>query len=293
MYEIWKNLSREEAIARSKAVLDVIPFVPSPKPESEQQTEAKNINLSSAVTAAKPKRVCTACAELGLFLTRSQHKIMESICENPDEEIRDRCERLRLLRETECNDRRALMTFGLAQCIGSVGNRRLFFSPTKGKGERWRELHNLPRWSGHGGPIHTFIITKSEQKFSLARPGMKFVRHKTGEPGGVRPDSLALPPGTTGRRIALQAAVGNQPRSEANNLLKLCGVRKEAENRNTAEWIDLVVSIGLNKQVQNSIERAIKELNNGQVPSNLVFFNVEQHVLNPSFGWSVLLERDI
>jgi DNA-binding MarR family transcriptional regulator len=288
MYDLWKSLSRKEAIERSKPVLDSIPFVP--RPESE---ETKDSNFSGVVPEAKPKQVCNACAELGLSLTRTQHRIMEAICENPDEEIRDRCDRLRITRETESSDRRALMTFGLIRCVGSAGNRRLFFSPTENKGERWREAHGLPRCSEHGGPIHTFVVTKSEKKLSLARPGTKFVRRRTGEPGGVRPDSLALPPGATGRRIALQAAVGHQPKGEAVNLLKLCGVRKEAENRNTAEWIDLVVSIGVNKQVQNSIERAVRDLNNGQVPLNLVFFNVEEHVIDPSFDWSVLLEREI
>ncbi len=293
MCDLWKSLSRKEAIERSKPVLDSIPFVPRPKSESGQTAETKDSNLLGVVPAAKPKQVCNACAELGLSLTRSQHKIMEIICENPDEEIRDRYERLRITRETESDDRRVLKNLGLVRCIGSAGNRRLFFAPTERKGERWRELHNLPRWSGHGGPIHTFVVTKSEQKLSLARPGTKFARRRTGEPAGVRPDSLALLPGPLGRRIALQAGVGNQPRAEANNLLKLCGVRKETASQEALESVDLVVSIGLNKRVQSSIERAVRELNNGQVPSNLVFFNVEEHVIDPSFDWSVLLERQI
>ncbi len=292
MHKIWKKVSREEAIAKSKTALDSIPFVARPRPDSEQQPDTKENNLPRAVPTAKPKQVCAACQKLGLSLSRNQHKIMEAICENPDEEIRDRCERVRLTRETESSERRAVTNFGLVRCIGSVGNRRLFFSPTKDKGEKWRETHGLPRWSEHGGPIHTFVVTKSEKKLSLVRPGTKFARRRTGEPGGVRPDSMALPPAATGRRIALQAAVGHQPRGEAVNLLKLCGVWKGTEDQNPTGWIDLVVSIGLNKRVQNSIERAVRELNDGQVPSNLMFYNVED-VLNPSVDWSVLLAREI
>ena len=292
MHKIWKKVSREEAIARSKPILATMPFVARPTSDSEQQPDTIDDNLSGAVPPAKPKQVCMACQKLGVSLSRTQHKIMEAICENPDEEIRDRCERLGLPRETESLERRGLMTFALTEFIGSVGNRRLFFSPTKGKGEKWRQAHGLPRWSGHGGPIHTFIVTKSEKKLSLARPGTKFVRRRTGEPAGVRPDSLALPAGATGQRIALQAAVAHQPRGEAINLLKLCGVWKGSENQNPADWIDLVVSIALNKRVQNSIKRAVRELNNGQVPSNLVFYNAED-VLDPSVDWSILLEREL
>lgn len=292
MHKIWKKVSREEAIARSKPILAIIPFVARPPSDSEQQTGVKDDNSPRAVPAAEPKQVCAACKKLGLSLSRTQHKIMEDVCEDPAKEIRDRCERLGLARETECSERRGLMIFGLVRCIGSVGNRRLFFSPTKDKGEKWREAHGLPRWSEHGGPIHTFIVTKSEKKLSLVRPGTKFARRRTGEPGGVRPDSLALPPAATGRRIAFQVAVGHQPRGEAVNLLKLCGMWKGTEDQNPTGWIDLVVSIGLNKRVQNSIERAVRELNDGQVPSNLMFYNVED-VLNPSVDWSVLLAREI
>lgn len=103
---------------------------------------------------------------------------------------------------------------------------------------------------------------------------------------------MALPPGAAGRRIALQVIVSHQPRSEALNLLKLCGVRKETEDSNPAGWVDLVVSISLNKRVQNNIERAVRELSNGQVPSNVVFYSAED-VLDPSVDWSVLLEREI
>lgn len=287
MHKIWKDISRQEAVERSEPVLAAIPFE-----AAAALDEQRDDTGVAVVPEAKPKQICAACRKLGLSLSRNQHRIMEAVCENPDEEIRDRCERLRLIRETECSERGVVTNFGLLRCIGSVGNRRLFFSPTKGKGEKWRQVHSLPSWSGHGGPIHAFIITKSEKKLSLARPGTKFVRRRTGEPGGVRPDSLALPSGATGRRIALQAAVGHQPRGEAVNLLKLCGVWKPAGNQDTAGWIDLVVSIGLNKRVQNSIERAVRELNNGQVPSNLVFYSAED-VLKPSVDWSVLMEREI
>lgn len=291
MHKIWKDLSRKEAVERSEPILAAIAFVPHPASGGERQPNIGD-NSSNIVPTAKPKQVCAACEKLGLSLRRAQHKIMEAVCENPAEEIRDRCEHTRLSRETESIERRGLMNFGLIRCVGSVGNKRLFFSLTKDKGERWREAHGLPRWSEHGGPIHTFIVTKSEKRFSLARPGTKFVRRRTGEPGGVRPDSLALPPGATGRRIALQATVNHQPRSEALNLLKLCGVWKETEDSNPAGWVDLVVSISLNKRVQNNIERAVRELNNGHVPSNLVFYSAED-VLDPSVDWLVLLEREI
>lgn len=294
MHKVWKNLSREEAALRSKPVLDAIPFVPAPEADNEQQPDISDGQLPAGVPAPKPKRYCKACQSLGLSLSRIQHKVMEAICEKPDEEIRDRCEGLRILRSMECSGRRALGTFGLIEYIGSLGNRRFFFAPTKGLGERWREAHGLPRWSGHGGPIHAFMVTKSEQKFTIACPGIKFTRRKTGEPAGVRPDSLGISPGPECWQVALQVTVANKPKAEAFRLLKLCGVRKCSRNQGPPAGIGLVVvSIAVNKRVQKSIKRAVRELNNGEIPSNLVLFNAEQHLLNPSFDWSILMEREI
>ncbi len=183
------------------------------------------------------------------------------------------------------------MNFGLIECVGSVGNKRLFFAPTT-KGKKWAEAHGIPVASEHGGVLHTFTLKKAEQKVTLAFPNVKIVRRRTGEPGGVRPDSLALLPGADGRRLALQAVVAHGLTDEAKNLLKLCGLQAPTEARNPAGWVDVVVSIAVNKRVQKSLEEKIREQNRGQVPPNLIFFNAEEHLMDPSFDWSFLAERD-
>jgi len=292
--KIWKNISREEAARRSRAVLDAIPFVPAPQPDSDQDSDVTESQPPAGVPAPKPKHNCKACSSLGISLSRVQHRVMEAICEKPDEEIRDRCERLRIPRTMEGSARRVLgTTFGLIEYIGSLGNRRFFFAPTKKLGQRWRESHGLAKWSEHAGPRHTFLVTKSEYKFTSACPGMKFNRRRTGQPGGVRPDSLGTSPGPVCWRVAIQAAVTNKPRAEAINLLKLCGVRQCSRNQSPPDNIDLVLSMAANKQVQKSIERAVRDLNSGEFPYNLVCYNCEEHLLDPSFDWSILMEREI
>ena len=292
MHKVWKKFTREQAIARSKPVLAAIPFVGPPETESMQKSGTKDDCSSNAVPDPKPKHRCAACQSLGFSLNRVQHKVLEDICEYPEDQIEDRRERLNLSSGVESSNRRALTLFTLIEYIGSLGNRRLFFAASKNKGRRWAEAHGIKIASEHGNSIHTFLVKKSEQKLSLACPGMKFERRRTGEPAGVRPDTLGISPGAKCRRIAIQATVGNKPKGEAVNLLKLCGVLLSGRTQVPA-GIDLVMSMAANKRIQKSIERAIRELNNDQVPPNIVFFNAEKHLLAPSFDWSILMEREI
>jgi len=291
MHKIWKNISRKEAVLRSKSVLETISFVPAPEPDDEQQSDTGSGRPPAGVPTPKPKRQCKACKSLGISLSRIQHKIMEAICEKPDEEIRDRCERLRIPRSMECSGRRGLSTLGLIEHIGSLGNRRYFFAPTKSLGQRWRESHGLPKWPDHAGPLHSFMVTRSEQKFATAYRSAKFFRRRTGEPAGVRPDSLAIVTGQRSLRAAIQATVTNKPRAEAVNLLKLCGIGKAGRGQETPSAVDLVISMAVNKLVQKNIERAVRELNSGQIPDNLVLYNCEEHLLAASFDWSILIEK--
>lgn len=283
-------MERVEARSRSKRALDSIPCVPRPERFDEWE-KGLDVGPRGPVPPAKPKQVCAACVKAGVSLSRAQHRIVEDICEDPAKTTDERCDDLGMPREVESTSRRAVMNFGLISCGGSVGNKRLMFAPTT-KGKKWAEAHGMPVASEHGGVLHTFVLKKAEQKLLVAFPGVKVVRRRTGEPGGVRPDSIALLPGAGGRRIALQAVVAHGLTGEAHNLLTLCQAGKANGGENPSGWIDLVVSIAVKKRVQKRLEDIVREENKGQIPSNLVFFNVEEHLIKTAFDWSVLEERD-
>jgi hypothetical protein len=50
---------------------------------------------------------------------------------------------------------------------------------------------------------------------------------------------------------------------------------------NGAGWIDRVLSVAITKRVQKSLERAIRQINGGELPANLTLLDVEA-ILDPS-----------
>ena len=231
------------------------------------------------------KPACVACAGMGLTLKRNEHRVMQDICEEPASSIQERCDRSRMPREEESGRRRSLMKMWLMELAGSVGNKRLLFQPTA-KGREWARAHglNVPKY--HASVLHEFIRRITEQRLAQAAPGTRFVHEGTGQPGGVRPDSVAMLPGSGGGRIVIQVVVGHGAKGEALNLLKLC----EAEDG--AGWVDLVLSVAAKRSVQQSVEGAVKELNAGQIPANLVFLDAEC-LMDPACDLTWVLERDV
>ncbi len=290
--------SREEARSRSKPVLDSIPFVPGPSPDRIHSGVGNATSATTQITVPppKPKPSCAACQTVGVTLDRDEHKDMEAICEEPADGVLDRCDRVRMTREEESVARRALINMGLVRCAGSVGRSRLLFEPTSGKGTAWAASHAIAIPAYHGGIVHEFCRRKTEQRLARIFPGAKFLHRDTGQPGGVRPDSLIILPGTDGQRLAIQVVVANQPEREAINLLKLCGITPDTGGQNVAAngagWIDRVLSVAINKRVQASVESAVGELNGGQLPDKLTFIDMES-VLRPSSDLASILQKDV
>lgn len=214
--------------------------------------------------------------------------------EQPADGVLDRCDTVKMTREEESVARRALLKMGLVRCAGSVGKGRLLFEPTSGKGAEWAARHGLVIPAYHASVIHEFCRRKTEQKRARIFPGAKFLHRDTGQPGGVRPDSLVILPGDEGQRLAIQVLVANRPEHEAINLLKLCGVTTDAGEQKPeadgAGWIDCVLSVAINKRVEASVKSAVKEHNRGQLPDKLAFIDMES-VLRPSFDMASLLQR--
>ena len=292
MSKLWKYLTKEEARLRSTAVLNTIPYVPNPETEPDQFLPANAEKRRDAVPAAAPKALCAACQDFGVTLNRNTHRVTEAICEHPKEMIPERGERLNIPVEEDSACRKIANNVGLIESGGSVGNRHLLHLATA-KGKKWAHLHGLtvPTW--HGSLIHAFITDLTEKKIRLVAPETRFEHCDTTQPGGVRPDSVALLPGASGHRVIIQAVVQHRARDEAINLLKLCDQWPQGNGRdNGAGWIDLVVCAAVNKTVQKSVERAVRDLNSGQMPTNLVTLDVES-LLDPAYDMNWIMARDV
>jgi len=105
---------------------------------------------------------------------------------------------------------------------------------------------------------------------------------------------LAQLPGKNGARIAIQTVVGHKPNEEARNLVKLLNVTREQAVAEGREGIlDLVICVAINKRVQKSIERALKQTNDGALPHRLVLLEAENHLIDAAYDWIGILEGDL
>ena len=292
MSRVWKDVTKEEARLRSKAVLDNIPFVPNPKPQSDPFFALDAQEPVPAVPPAAPKIACAACKDFGVELKRDVHEVIEAICQRPTEMISERCDRLQITLEQDSLHRKTAINVGLIESAGSVGNRRLLHQATD-KGKKWAHLHGItvPTW--HGSLIHAFITDLTESKIRLVAPEAKFEHGDTTQPGGVRPDGLVRLPGVKGCRLIIQAVVQHRAQEEAANLLKLCGPSPHPDaGRHSVGWVDLVLCVCINKKIQKSVEKAVKKLNHKQMPDKLVMFDVES-LLDPAYDMTWIMDRDI
>ena len=292
---------QELALQASREVLDRIPFVARTEnaeqpallpfsPVGRPPTAPGCEGHRTGGAAAQEKPQCIACSGMGLTLDRDQHRVMQDVCEEPASGIPERNERLDLAREAESMLRRSLVKMGLLLPAGSVGNKRLLFEPSA-KGREWARVHGVSVPKYHASVAHEFLRRRTEQKLALAAPGVRFAHRGTGEPGGVRPDSVAMLPGSFGHRIAVQVAVAHNPGKEADNILKLCG-QGAGGAENGAGWVDMVLSVAATKRLQASLERRVKEMNGGEVPPNVVFIDAEA-VVDPASSLEWVLEREL
>jgi len=290
-----RGMSCEEARARSRPVLEKIPFVPRPPNAEPKSGTGPTERAGSPVPARRPRPKCAACLAMGLTLTRAEHRLLADVCERPDTLTTERADRLGISREEESTVRTPVMSMGLVVKSATVGNRHLLCE-VSAKGRQWASLHGISIPKYHASVAHEFVRRITEERFCLAFPGTRVLHIGTGQPEGVRPDAVLSLPGDEGCRLAMQAVFAHDPKGEAVNLLKLCGERPgpqaDARERNGGGWIDLVVSVASNKRVQKSVEKAVKKLNGGRVPSKLVFLDVES-LLDPTYDVTWILERPI
>lgn len=270
--------SREDARARSRPILDAIPYVarcepPKLEAEAENSRTGEGEGLPSAGGGLHPK----------------EQRVYARIASQLWETIEDRMDGLGLDRESEGDARAKLESRGLIAFAGKVGCKRRLFELTA----RGRELAGAMGLSvakqGKGSTVHESIVYYTQR--SLGRHSAAFRFQRAGVSSGlsgVQPDLLLVLP--SGGRIPIQACCNNQPAYEAAALLRLCKLSQLGPG--DADKVDFVLAVAVNKHHRDAVERALKRQNNGNLPGRLALLDFDM-VVNPEFDWVSVLELPI
>lgn len=271
--------SRQEAIERSRPVLEAIPYVRSCGPSG--------MGSEGPAAAGAEGEGLPAAAEGGLHPT--ELKEYARIAERPWELIEDRMDGLGLDRETEGEVRARLGSRGLIVFAGKAGAKHRLFELTARGRELAAAMGLAAAKAGKGGVCHEALVQYMQR--SLGRHSAAFRFQRAGvspTTGGVQPDLLLILP--SGSRIPVQACCHNQPAYEAAALLKLHKLSQLGPG--DADKVDFVLAVAVNKHHKDAIERALKRQNNGNLPGRLALLDFDT-VINPEFDWALVFELPI
>jgi hypothetical protein len=268
--------SKEEARARSKAILEAIPYVRKcepPKPEDENSRAGTGEGLPSAGGGLHPKEL----------------RVYSRIASQPWETIEDRMDALGLDRETEGDARAKLESRGLIAFAGKVGAKCRLFELTA-RGRELARTMGLPiAKPGKGSTVHESIVYHVQRSLGRHSAAFRFQRARvSATTAGVQPDSLLVTSG--GGRIPIQACFANHPDYEAAALLRLH--RLSQLGPGDADKVDFVLGIAASKHHKDALERALKRENGGSMPGRVVLLDFDE-VVDPEFDWTSLFEMPI
>lgn len=270
--------SKEEARARSKAILEAIPYVrkcepPKLEAEAESSRAGRGEGLPSAGGGLHPK----------------EQRVYARIASQPWETIEDRMDALGLDRETEGDARAKLESRGLIAFAGKVGAKNRLFELTA-RGREVARTMGLPiAKPGKGSTIHESIVYYAQRSLGRHSAAFRFERARVSATlAGVQPDLLLVLP--SGDRIPIQACYGNQPSYEAAALLRLCKLSQVGPG--DADRVDFVLAVAANRHHRDAIERALKRENGGSLPGRLALLDFDM-VREPEFDWSSVFEFTI
>ena len=271
--------TREQAMERSRPVLEAIPYVGRCEPAIAGEGEGLPI-------AGDGGCVPTAA---GGGLHPSEMKVFTRIAERPWELIEDRLDALGFDRETEGNARAKLESRGLIAFAGRVGAKHRLFELTP-RGREFADAMGLAvSGTGKGSVAHESIIFYTQLSLSRHLAAFRFQRAGASSTlEGVQPDLLAVAP--DGSRIPVQACYGNQPGYEAAALLKLC--RLSQLGPGDADRVKGVLAVAANRHHRDAIERALKSQNGGSLPGRLALLDFDT-VISPEFDWTSVFELPI
>jgi hypothetical protein len=264
--------SREEARERSRPILEAIPFVKGE--ETPQRLALEGGGKEAGSEAAKESE-----------LRPREKRVFARICERPWELIDDRKDALGLDRESEGAARDTLEVRGLTGFAGVVGARyRLVDLTARGRAfaaERGLTVAKL----GKGSLVHESIIEYTQQSLERYSPLFRFQRVGISSTTlGVQPDLLVLT--LSGGRIPVQICYRNQPKDEAEKLMKLHDLA--LLDVGDADKVDRVLMVAVNRRHRAAIEKALRAKNGGKMPSRMVMTDFDM-IRDPAFDWTLFL----
>jgi hypothetical protein len=270
--------SREDARARSKQVLEAIPYVarcepPKLEAEAENSRTGEGEGLPPAGGGLHPKEL----------------RVYSRIASQPWETIENRMDALGFDREAEGEARVKLESRGLIAFAGKVGAKHRLFELTARGREVARVIGLSVAKPGKGSTVHESIVYHVQR--SLGRHSAAFRFQRAGVSAtlaGVQPDLLLVLP--SGGRIPIQACYANHPDYEAAALLRLH--RLSQLGPGDADKVDFVMAIAANRHHKDALERALKRENGGSMPGRVVLLDFDE-VVDPEFDWTSVFEMPI
>ena len=248
-------VSVEQAKARSKHLLDGIPFVDA----KDRQPEKPDVPLAD-----------------------NEHITFASIARSPELLGEDRRMRTGLSSDADSRAAKKLRDLGLITLHGRAGAKNKVYGLTA-KGADFADKLGLPLAKPHkGGAIHRVLVHYA--KLSLDSCFADLLLTETGAAATVddvqvQPDIVAVHP--SGKRLAVQCCVRNKPDYEAdriNRLLRLTGIDPEQPDR-----LEKVVCLAVNKTHRRNVEKAVRK-QAGSLPDSLVMLDFDELV--KGYEWS-------
>jgi hypothetical protein len=191
--------------------------------------------------------------------------------------IRDSMGRLGLNRDRYDRLKRNIEARGLLHVVGKVGAKYRLDGPTE-RGKTLAEDLRLPIGSpGKGGVAHECILCYGERSLRDY-----FEQRQSGTPrmlrigvsatmGNRQPDLTII--AASGHRFAMQACNRNDAAYEAAVLLELHQLAMLDSSQ--ADALEVVVAVAVNKRHKAAIEKAVRDGNEGVMPSRVILLDFD------------------
>ena len=271
-----KRFTREEGRARSKPVLDTIPFVKR-RPKTEEASAPAPVDSAGTPDATPSVQVAS--------LDPNEYTTFASIVRFPELVGADRRAGTALSPDADSRTIKKLCNAGLVGLVGKVGAKCKIHAPTD-KGLALAAKLGLPVARPHkGGAVHRVLVHYVRQSLALRWPELRFAESGaavTVDGVHVQPDLVAVHP--SGRRIAVQCCAQNQPAYEADRLLRLLSLVTLGPTEPAK--LEVVAAVAGNRMHRRSIQKAVEKQAQG-MPEGLVLLDFDELVAG--YDWSVVV----